>query len=273
MADERIPFSERHGFRPVEAEITVRKDFPLDLRSIVIDIAYEAGMGPHGARSVICKVLRKREDKSNWSPFPNVDDEARQQLDGAPWYEVYDVIEAMYRWLKGNSRTSERELRPDYFESEINKFFRKEGVGWQLQGGEIQIRGPEAWQEVVEQAATDLRDAELDTASGELRKAFYDLSRRPTPDLTGAVQHALAAVECAAREVTGDRKATLGELIKRNPGFFPPPLDQAVEKVWGFASEKGRHLREGREPSADESNLVVGLAAALSTFVASKKRH
>jgi hypothetical protein len=271
MSDEKLPFSDRHGFRPAEAEITIRSDFPVELRSVVVDISYEAGMGPHSARSVICKVLRKREDQSNWSA-PNVDNEARQKLDEAQWYEAYDVLEAMDRWLKENQRTSNQELNPILFEREINKFFRKEGVGWQLHGGEIRIRGTEAWQEVIEKATTDLAGGKLETASSELRQALYDLSRRPAVDLTGAVQHSLAAVECAAREVTSDRKATLGELIKRNPGFFPPPLDQAVEKLWGFASEKGRHLREGREPTSDEAQLVVGLSAALSSFIAAKNR-
>jgi hypothetical protein len=117
----------------------------------------------------------------------------------------------------------------------LNKFFRKEGIGWQL------------------------------------GQAIADLSRRPDPDVTGAVQHALAAVECSARDVTGDLRATLGELIKRNPGFFPPPLDVAVEKAWGFASERGRHLREGREPLPEEAHLVVGLAAALCSYIATKR--
>jgi hypothetical protein len=273
MTPEKKTFSERHGFEPAERKITIRHEFPKALRSVVVDIAYESGLRPAYARPIVCKVLRKREDPSNWSDYPNVDGEVREKLEDAEWYEVYDVIEAFYRWMKngGGRQAWEPKPQPEHFEREINKFFRKEGIGWQLVQGEIQIRGPEAYEEIVHKAAKDLRSKKLKTAAGELSEAIADLSQRPEPDVTGAVQHALAAVECAARDVTGDVKATLGELIKRNPRFFPPPLDVAVEKAWGFASEHGRHLREGREPAAEEAQLVVGLAAALSSYIAAKK--
>jgi AbiJ N-terminal domain 4 len=261
---ERTPFSERHGFKPAEREISVRHEFPVDLRSIVVDFAYESGLRPAHARPIVCKVLRKREDPSNWSEYPNVDGEVRQRLDDAEWYEVYDVIEAFHRWLA-------REGDSEKFERELNNFFRKEGIGWQLANGQVEIRGAEALQQVVEKGEHDLAEKKLKTAAGELKQALADLSRRPEADVTGAVQHALAAVECSAREVTGHTKATLGEVIKRNPGFFPPPLDSAVEKMWGYASERGRHLREGEEPTEEQAHLVVGLSAALASFIASKK--
>jgi hypothetical protein len=58
-------------------------------------------------------------------------------------------------------------------------------------------------------------------------KRLQDLSRRPQPDLAGAVYHAMGGMlECRARDVTGDPRATVGEVLKRNPGLLPKPLDQ-----------------------------------------------
>jgi len=51
----------------------------------------------------------------------------------------------------------------------------------------------------------------------ELHEALDDLSRRPEPDLTGAIQHAMAALECVASDTYGNPKATLGDIIKRYP--------------------------------------------------------
>jgi len=48
----------------------------------------------------------------------------------------------------------------------------------------------------------------------KIHEALQDLSRRPQPDLTGALQHALAALECLARDVTGENKPTLGQLMR-----------------------------------------------------------
>jgi hypothetical protein len=62
----------------------------------------------------------------------------------------------------------------------------------------------------------------------------------------------------------------LGELTKKSPGLFPTPLDQVVEKLWGFTSEEGRHLREGRAPNVAEAELVVGLAGTLVSYLVKK---
>jgi hypothetical protein len=44
MASDKTPFSERYGFKPAEPEITIHHEFPDELRSVVVDIAYESGL-------------------------------------------------------------------------------------------------------------------------------------------------------------------------------------------------------------------------------------
>jgi hypothetical protein len=120
----------------------------------------------------------------------------------------------------------------------------------------------------AERANDVLEQSNSSTAASELREANADLSRRP-PDLTGAVQHSLVALECVAREHCHDN-ATFGKLLERNSNLFPKPLDKGIEKIWGFASEMGRHLREGRTPEEEEAELLVGLATACCTYLARK---
>lgn len=150
MPDAKQPFSERHGFRPREVEIRIWDDFPADLRDVVVDIAYESGLDPHAARSVACKALRKRKNPDNWSAYPNVDGEVRELLANAEPSNVYDLIEVFHQYLTGNEG---EDYRPKHFEREVNKLFKNEGVGWQLVGGELQIREPEALQQVVGKTA------------------------------------------------------------------------------------------------------------------------
>lgn len=266
-------FSERHGFEPPEVEITITRDAPYDLRGVVVDLAYEAGLDPHRLRKIVCRLLRVREDPNNWSAYPNVDYEVRNHLDSCQWYEVYDIIEAIYADLfrdslryarHGESQSSQN------FAGELNKYFMKKGIGWQLVGGEVRVRGEQSFEDTLTGATTVLSESGRPTAAKEIRQALHDLSRRPEADLTGALQHGLAAVECVMRDVTGDQKATLGSLLSRYKGIIPAPLDQAVEKIWGFASEQGRHLREGKEPNQDEAELAVHVAAAVVTYLSKK---
>ena len=141
-----------------------------------------------------------------------------------------------------------------------------------------ELSAPDPWAELqknavdrlshTQRANAALQSAGKDTAASELREGTADLQKEP-PDLTGAIQHSIAALECVAREHCGDH-ATFGKLLERYPDLFPRPLDIGIEKIWGFASEMGRHLQEGRTPKEEETELLVGLALACCTYLARK---
>ena len=74
----------------------------------------------------------------------------------------------------------------------------------------------------------------------------------------------MAALECHPR-VTGGKKQTLGQLVSELG--LPKPMDEALQKLWGFASEQGRHIQEGRDPRFEEAELVVTVASAVSLYL------
>lgn len=258
-------FSHRHGFGPDETAITVRDDAPYQVRVALLKIAQgEVGIGPSVLRDVLCTVLRTLPDSTNWTEYPNVWEECQTLIGSAPWYRVYDFVEALYRRIGGTGEVDPAETWAEL----VNEYFVEAGVGWRLVNGQLERRGEESFESSVDTARASLAEANLPTARTEIHEALSDLSRRPAPDLTGAVHHAMAALECTAREVTGDRRATLGEIIKRHPELLPKPLDDGLAKLWGYSSEVARHVREGRTPSQAEANLVVEVSAAVCSFLA-----
>ena len=267
-------FSRRQGYSEAEAEITVRHDAPDELRAVVVELAYESGLQPSQLRQIVCRVLRTAPNPSNWSEYPNCDGEVRELLRDREWHHVYDAIEEIYTTLSSGGMVAPGRRgsvdAAQYFSEEINRYFRGRGIGWQLAEGQIEVRGPESFAEVVHSARDSLEEAGRTTAASELHEAILDLSRRPEPDVTGAIQHAMAALECVARDVAGNQKLTLGDLIKRYPDLFPKPLDQVIEKAWGYASETGRHLKEGKSPAFEEAELVVGLSGTVCRYLARK---
>ena len=258
MTQER--FSKRFGYSTQEKEIAIREDAPQGLREFIIQILYEYGYQPSQLRQTICRTLRQAPDKNNWSEYPNIDYEVRYLIENCEWFQVYDVIEAFY------SKIEEKQA----FADEINDYFKTNGIGWKLENGQIIFRGDEIFETNLQKAEKTLDLAVLQTAKNEIKEAIKDISKRPNPDITGAVQHSIACLECVVREVTGDKKLTLGELIKKNREIVPAPLDIVIEKMWGFSSEQGRHLQEGKEPAFDEVELLVGLSASISTYLARK---
>jgi hypothetical protein len=265
-------FSQRHGIEAPDAEITVRHDAPGWLRSLVVDWAYTAGLSASTIRDAVCGLLLEAPDLNNWSPG-NIDREIRVLLENTPWNIVYEFIE----WVAARRAATAEDNLPritdqaaDEFTETVNSAFRRKGVGWKLDDGILNIRGPEVFEEVVHTSIELSEQSQRTVANNELREALRDLSRRPLPEVTGAIQHGMAALECIARAVTNDPKLTLGEWIKKNRGLLPPPVDAAVEKLWGFASEYGRHVKEGAPAQYEEAELVVGLTGALSVYLMRK---
>jgi AbiJ-like protein len=129
---------------------------------------------------------------------------ATQALGECEWFLVYDIAEAIadHLWQMNG-------VAHQTFARYLNEFFRKYGIGWQMVDRKIEVRGPIERDQVVRKSIAGLELASRRTASRELHEALHDLSRRPQADVTGAVQHAGAALECVARDVSGDEKKTL----------------------------------------------------------------
>jgi AbiJ N-terminal domain 4 len=252
-------FSDRHGYRSGERDITVREGAPEDLRFAIPLIAQDVGMSPSAMRRIICQVLLVRPDPSNWSEYPNIWSEVEGLMAGCQWFKVYDIAEALYAAFAARREGSQG------FQDKLNQFFLEHGVGWQMIDGRIIYRGSETFADTTSEAAALLVSTGRGTAANEIHEALRDISRRPTADITGAIQHAIAALECTARDVTGQPNLTLGRLVSKLG--LPPPLDTAVEKLWGYASDRARHVREGQAVATAEAELVVSVACAVCTFL------
>lgn len=257
-------FSDRHGYSARVPEITIREEASDDLRYAVMQIAKAAGIGSKDIRNVVCRVLFVAPDQNNWSDR-NIEDEVLGLLYQCEWFKVYDIAEALWRSLEYEEENQQ------IFQSELNRFFREKGIGWELKDLDgIVFRGGDVFASVTSEAAAVLEASGRDIAAAEIREALRDISRRPTPDRTGAIQHAMAALECVARDVTG-QSGTLGQIVQSLA--LPRPLDTAIEKLWGFASNRARHVQEGEAITDDEAELAVSVACAVSAFLAKRSAH
>ena len=255
-------FSVREGHLPAP-RITVREDAPNGLRAIIPVIAENAGLGPGTIYHIVCSVLQKAPDGGYLSYDENARAKIGPLLAEAPWYKVYDIAEALYNPYSATVRVNE-------FKQNLNNFFVENGIGWELHDGLIIRRGSEAFQRVAHEVPDLLNDCGFQRASGEIREASNDISRRPNPDITGAIQHAMAALEATARGVTGQPNQTLGQLVPLLN--LPPPLDRAVSRLWGYASERARHIREQQAVENAEAELIVAVAGSLCAFVVQRER-
>jgi hypothetical protein len=266
------PFSKRNRYGAAK-EITVREDAPANLRHFVIQAATDLEWSAFQLRDVVCRILRAVPDSSNWSEYPNVWNEVEGLVERCDWFKVYDIVEAIHaKMYKEDERYRFNTKTAAKYAEALNEFFLEEGIGWQLVDGQIVTRGTETFESVVTGSTATLEETKRPTAAKHLHEALQDFSRRPQADLPGAVYHAMGSLECVARDLTGDSKATLGEVLRRHPGLLPKPLDTALSQIWGYASNEARHVQEGRNTYREEAELLVGLSAALSTYLTRKQR-
>jgi len=255
-------FTERMGIVIPQADITIRNDAPASMRSYIFQIMQNYEPSLKKIRSIVCFVTKEAEDPNNWGENDFMRSEIQGVIDGCLWNRVYDIIEAFYSKLSMHQKRN--------FEKDINEYFIEKGIGWKMQAGIIETRGNDIFEDGIKQAKFKLEEKGLMTSQNEIKEAITDLSRRPIPEITGSIQHSLAALECVCREVAKDKKATLGTLINDHPNIVPKPLDDAIKKIWGFSSEQGRHLQEGRNPSYEEAELLVHLSASLCVYLTNK---
>lgn len=263
-------FSSRHHYAAGAKEITIREDAPEDFRYCVLQTACDLKFGPKVLRPILCRVLRRKPDEeNNWSEYPNVWMEVQRLMYGCDWFRVYDIVEALSADIAHYDDQYGQDDAPQ-FAAAINSFLVEEGIGWQLVEGQVVTRGDEAFETTVTGAQAHLEASGRPIAAKHIKDALECLSRRPEPNVSGAVYHAMGSLECVARDVTGDPKATLGQILKRYPALLPKPLDAALSQIWGYASEEARHVQEGREIGREEAVLLVGLSATISTYLSGK---
>jgi len=257
-------FPERFGHRAPEPPITVRNDAPKNFRGALVMLGNEA-LGAKQLREVVCSTLLEPPDADNWSAS-NVLEEVRWLVTSkAEWPQVYEIAEAFYQRLLTTGLCD-----ADAFERKLNRLLVRDGIGYVMNHGEISARGSEVFEHAPGVAVEALDEIGTTTASAEMQEAMRDISRRP-PDLTGAVHHSMNALECLAKQLTGNPKATLGQIVSKLN--LPKPLDIAVEKLWGYASQTGRHISEGGEPTFEDAEFIVTMAAGLCTYLARRQKE
>jgi AbiJ N-terminal domain 4 len=188
------------------------------------------------------------------------------------WFRLYDLIEDLYSQLDFHDielRNEDEDFQSYPFQQSLNEYFEYAGIGWQLVGGNVIMRGDEPFQRTVQIAPDDLKAGGRITATERIDSAIRSLSLRPKPDFSAAVERATNAMECVLHDITGANKhMTLGDYLSQRPDLFPGHLRKTIEGVWAYACNSGaRHGKENVEPPREEAEFIVGIAAAFTTYL------
>lgn len=253
-------FAERHGIERAVPEIAIIDDFPVLHREAALQIAHQLGVTASSLRKAMLEVLVTGIDTTHFSP-DYIWDDLVLTLPGCDWPDVYEIAQEIYKVVPANQQQE--------YEKRLNRFFERNGFGWMMRDGLIEYRGSKSYQEATKSVDQVLQSRGLNRSAESVQEAMRALSRRPDPDLPGAVNHAMRALEAVARIDTGNPVKTLGALVSSLD--LPKPLDEAVSKLWGFSSQYTRHGSEEKAIDRDEAELVVTVTCAIAAFVANRQ--
>ena len=249
-------FSERYNLREVNIPIKIKYEAPNDFRVWLVDLAIATGLSVDCILTIVSQKTFQGKD-GNWNDDYKKN-EIIDKLRSSLWFYVYDVAETLFACISNKENQQE-------YSNALNTYFQTNGYAWKFVEGKIVLRGSD----VEDSSYTDAINTLVghSTAETELTNALYDLSRRPHPDLSGTVHHALAAIECLLRDIFGEEKATLGEIVNKYKSKITSPLDILITKLWGYSSNHGRHMGEGAMPSFAEAQFVLYTTCAIIIFL------
>jgi hypothetical protein len=172
----------------------------------------------------------------------------------AKWWEVYNFIEFLFTIDASHQ-----------FIDRLTSFLEREKSGFRILDSQfVPIADPIELAAVSE--SLSVGDEFIGTQQ-HIRSAVALFSLKPNPDYRNAIKEAISAVESAAKILTGDNKATLGDALKTLHAKTPihAALGEAMSKLYGYTSDKDgiRHalLKESNIDEAEAKFMIVACSA------------
>ncbi len=251
---------------PIESvEIAFIYEAPDCLQGAIIPAALSVEISISNILEAICRTALFQED-GNWNYDPILR-ECREKLRDFKWYQYYELIQRMSQQLLKNY-----DQRYQPFIARFNVFFIENGIGWQIaeDTGFVVRRGDSDFEHAIETATEDLLSIGLSKTVSDFKNARMCLSKWPDPDTKGAVGHAVGALEAYCEKITGLKQLGPAAKVLNKQEKIDSITLALIDKVYGFASDKQRHRREGQELSYSDAEWVVTVASSTISMLKAK---
>jgi hypothetical protein len=211
-------FSERHGLKPVRESIQIN-DLDIDTRRRIWNLLswyffscaknrtyrhFSSGDCQRLTREIWDNYFKWTHDHLTYSKVNEAYEILRKTVIEDDWNKAYDIIEAVIKYGDDPTEISS-------FIKECNQLLEKEMCGHRIIGQlVVPIKSPSEI-ETIE----DARTTHFEAINKHIESALDLFSNRTDPNFPNSVKEAISAVECACRIILADKKATLGDALKK----------------------------------------------------------
>jgi hypothetical protein len=177
------------------------------------------------------------------------------------WYKVYDLIELIVT----NYPISSYKDRKNDFIKRCNSVLQRENSAYRIIGSIIApITSNEEIIEIEE--ALDQKD-HFKPVTIHIKDALTFLSDKMEPNFRNSIKESISAVESICQIIAKDKKATLGQALKKVEESIPihKALKNAFSQLYGYTNEEGgiRHalLAEPNVEFEDARFMLISCSA------------
>ena len=194
----------------------------------------------------------------------------RDWFSRAEWWCVYNFLEFLI------SEFDQNPFCPDgTFSDRLSFFLEREKSGYRLVNHQFVPITDKVELAAITDAAK--HGSKFSGAAEHIRSAIGLFSKKPQPDYRNSIKEAISAVESAARVVTGNSKATLGELLKGLSSKIPihSAMKEGMSKFYGYTSDEGgiRHaLIDESNCDEAEAKFMIVVCSAFVNFCVQRTR-
>jgi hypothetical protein len=192
----------------------------------------------------------------------------KSEFNTLPWYKVYDFLEFVR-----NIILEDQGIDLVGFANACNQILEEERSGYRFVGNEIAQIVDDQEIAAVEEALSS--GGQSDPVQIHLTRALELFADRQNPDYRNSIKESISAVEASCQQATGDKKATLGDALKKlkASASLHPALETAFQKLYGYTNDADgiRHaLKEGSSLTMPDAKFMLVVSSAFINLLRSK---
>lgn len=268
-------FSQRIKKKPIKTELQIDSmdnDLRIGLWNMVDTFYLEpystvshAREGTVFLRILYSSFLKLPLDTIEYFDFERI--KLKKLFFGWEWFEVYDFIEFVANFSKGNE-----------FRKACNHILENELSGYRFVRNEITPITSKIEINEIEQAMELSSELNFSGVTSHLETALLKLSDRKKPDFRNSIKESISAVEATAQIVSGNRKATLGQAldILENQAGLHPALKRGFSAIYGYTSNADgiRHamIQDSSSDFDDAKYMLVSCSAFVNYLIMKAKK-
>jgi len=264
-------FSERFGFKAPKEEFQV-DSMDDDLRNRLWNEVTLNFYEPDKefflrlARVLWAKFFKYRLDELNVRSLYRTYERIRSEFFKLDWDEVYEFIEFI-----ANISYPRAQNRINRFVVDCNDILKEELSVYRFVDKVLtKITSEEEIAEIEEALSIE---EPYSIVAFHLNDSLKFLSDRKSPNYRNSVKESISAVESMVQLITGEKKSTLGQALKKIEPELHPALKGAFEKLYGYTSnaEGIRHALI-EEPNLDfeEAKFMLVSCSAFINYLKEK---